>query len=51
MDHEMAVDNHPSLAPVAGTQADSNGMKRMGKVQELNVSLSLKNPKNLRLGN
>jgi hypothetical protein len=26
------------LAPVAGTTADNNDMKRMGKVQELNVS-------------
>jgi hypothetical protein len=26
-----------SLAPIAGTMADNNDMKRMGKVQELNV--------------
>lgn len=29
---------HPVSAPIAGTDADSRDMRRMGKVQELNVS-------------
>jgi hypothetical protein len=29
---------HPIPAPVAGTEADSSDMRRMGRVQELNVS-------------
>jgi hypothetical protein len=38
-DAEMgSLNQENNLAPVAGTIADNNDMKRMGNVQELNVS-------------
>jgi hypothetical protein len=33
----MLNESEVALAPVAGTEADGFDMKRMGKVQELNV--------------
>ena len=34
----MEAVSHPIPAPIAGTEADDKDMRRMGKVQELNVS-------------
>ena len=45
MGSDMEADSagpHPVPAPIAGTDADSKDMRRMGKVQELNVSTPVK---------
>lgn len=38
MSSRGSLDEDPRRAPVPGTKADNYDMKRMGKVQELNVS-------------
>lgn len=35
---DASTGSNPVPAPIVGTEADSKDMRRMGKVQELNVS-------------
>jgi hypothetical protein len=35
---DVSVGSHPVSAPIVGTEADAKYMRRMGRVQELNVS-------------